>query len=121
MTTSRIKRTDLRGMSPLLEIDRRSPKPMYLQLYEGFRNRIVRRELHPGQLVPSTRELAIHLNISRIPVLNAYAQLLAEGYFESRRGSGTFVSRLLPGSLFPPVRDTPKVQKPRPRPISHHG
>ena len=34
--------------------------------------------------------------MSRIPVLNAYAQLLAEGYFESRKGAGTFVSDSLP-------------------------
>jgi GntR family transcriptional regulator/MocR family aminotransferase len=43
--------------------------------------------------------LALELGISRMPVLNAYAQLLAEGYFESRVGSGTVVSRSLPERL----------------------
>ncbi len=41
----------------------------------------------------------VELGVSRIPVLNAYAQLLAEGYFESRKGAGTFVSESLPESL----------------------
>src|ERR1035441_10617452 len=40
----------------------------------------------------STRTLASKLNISRFPVLNAYGQLLAEGYFESRVGAVTVVS-----------------------------
>ncbi len=53
----------------------------------------------PGQRVPSSRTLSVELGISRIPVLNAYAQLLAEGYFESRKGAGTFVSESLPESL----------------------
>src|SRR5207249_8435393 len=41
-------------------------------------------------------DLAVELRISRIPVLGAYSQLLAEGYFEARSGSGTFVSSSLP-------------------------
>ena len=49
--------------------------------------------------MPSSRSLVVELGISRIPVLNAYAQLLAEGYFESRKGAGTFVSAALPESL----------------------
>jgi GntR family transcriptional regulator / MocR family aminotransferase len=43
--------------------------------------------------------LASELGVSRFPVLNAYAQLLAEGYFESRVGAGTVVSSLLPDQL----------------------
>ena len=42
-------------------------------------------------------ELAAELGISRIPVLQAFEQLLAEGYFESRRGAGTFVAGVAPG------------------------
>ena len=52
--------------------------------------------------MPSTRVLALELGISRIPVLSAYAQLLAEGYFESRVGSGTIVSRSLPSRVSAP-------------------
>ena len=66
--------------------------PLYRQIYDKFRKRITEGELRPGQGVPSTRELAQELRVSRLPVLNAYAQLMAEGYFESRVGAGTFVA-----------------------------
>ncbi len=55
--------------------------------------------LGAGQQIPSTRTLASELGISCIPVLTAYAQLLAEGYFEARVGAGTFVGSSLPDQL----------------------
>src|SRR6266487_4655766 len=79
----------------LMAVDRRSARPLYQQIYDTFRRRITRGELRPGHAVPSTRELARELRVSRLPVLNAYAQLLAEGYLESRAGAGTFVARSL--------------------------
>jgi GntR family transcriptional regulator/MocR family aminotransferase len=88
------------GVSPVIAVNRRAAKPLHRQIYDAFRTNIIRRNLRAGQAVPSTRTLAIELSVSRIPVLNAYAQLLAEGYFESRAGAGTFVSSLLPGQLF---------------------
>jgi GntR family transcriptional regulator/MocR family aminotransferase len=84
------------GLVPVIALDRRSGKPLNRQIYEGFCAAILRRNLRVGQRVPSTRSLALELRISRIPVLSAYSQLLAEGYFEARRGSGTFVSSSLP-------------------------
>jgi GntR family transcriptional regulator / MocR family aminotransferase len=80
------------GILPVIAVDRGAANPLHKQIYDGFRGAVVRGNLRPGQRVPSSRELASELSISRIPVLNAYAQLLAEGYFESRVGSGTFVS-----------------------------
>jgi len=77
---------------------------MYKQLYEGYREAIVDRRLSGGQRLPSTRSLAAELRISRIPVLNAFEQLLAEGYFESRPGAGTFVAKALPEALSRPSR-----------------
>lgn len=79
-------------MVPLISIDRQSPQALHQQIYEGYRAAIVELRLRAGQRIPSTRVLAAELGISRFPVLNAYAQLLAEGYFESRVGSGTVVS-----------------------------
>src|SRR6266700_5051363 len=93
MTTSK---TQFRGISNLISIDRRASEPLYQQIYQSFRNRIIRGGLRPGELVLSTRSLARSLCISRLPVLNAYAQLLAEGYFESRVGAGTFIATSLP-------------------------
>src|SRR5215470_61315 len=84
------------GISPLIAVDRKAAKPLHRQIYDVFRAKIVAGDLHAGQQIPSTRELASELRISRIPVLNAYAQLLAEGYFEARVGAGTFVSSSLP-------------------------
>jgi GntR family transcriptional regulator/MocR family aminotransferase len=84
------------GILPTLAVDRKADSPLHKQIYDGFRGAILRRELRPGQRIPSSRELATELRVSRFPVLNAYAQLLAEGYFESQVGAGTFVSSSLP-------------------------
>jgi GntR family transcriptional regulator / MocR family aminotransferase len=79
-------------MTTLLSVDRQDPAPLYRQIYASFRARILAGELRAGEPVPSTRDLSRELGVSRIPVLEAYGQLLAEGYFEARRGAGTFVA-----------------------------
>jgi len=84
--------TQFRGVTSLITVDRRLSKPLYQQIYEAFRRRVLHGELRAGQIVPSTRELARELRVSRLPVLDAYSQLLAEGYFESRVGAGTFIA-----------------------------
>src|SRR5215469_7509674 len=84
------------GLAPVIQVQKQASKSLYRQVYDGYRKAIVEGSLRIGQRVPSTRVLAMELGISRMPVLNAYAQLLAEGYFESRVGSGTVVSRSLP-------------------------
>jgi GntR family transcriptional regulator/MocR family aminotransferase len=83
------------AFSPVIAVERGTAKPLYRQIYDGYRAMIMKRSLQPGQQIPSTRALASELGISRIPVLTAYSQLLAEGYFEARLGSGTFVSTAL--------------------------
>src|ERR1700728_4720537 len=80
---------------PMIAVDRKGEKPLHRQIYEAFRSMVLERRLQPGQQIPSSRALAVELGISRIPVLNAYAQLLAEGYIESRSGAGTFVTSSL--------------------------
>ena len=87
------------GFSPVIAVDRNAAKPLHRQIYEGFRAKIIGRSLQAGQQIPSTRALAAELGISRIPILDAYSQLLAEGYFESRVGAGTFVSVSLPEQM----------------------
>jgi len=81
---------------PPIAVDRRTKTPMYRQLYDWFRRAILDGQMRPGQRVPSTRSLAAELKISRIPVLNAYEQLLAEGYFETFVGAGTCVAGSIP-------------------------
>src|SRR5262249_26775506 len=56
--------------------------------------------LRPGQRVPSTRNLASDLRISRMPVLGAFEQLHAEGYLETFVGSGTRVAKSIPDDTF---------------------
>jgi GntR family transcriptional regulator / MocR family aminotransferase len=99
---------------PLVAIDRASSRPLYRQLYDGFREAILARRLHAGQRLPSSRSLAAELGISRFPVLDAYDQLVAEGYFESRVGAGTFVARDVPGQPSPP-RGAGSRGRPAPR------
>src|ERR1700685_2002161 len=87
------------GILPMIAVDRKAAKALHTQIYDAYRTAIVTGSLRPRQRIPSTRVLATELGVSRFPVLNAYAQLLAEGYFESRVGAGTVVSSLLPEQL----------------------
>ena len=70
--------------------------PLHVQLYNEYRTAILTGRLAPGQRVPSTRHLATQLTLSRTTVTRTYDDLIAEGYLESSRGSGTFVCRELP-------------------------
>ena len=99
------------AIAPVIAVDRKASKPLHKQIYEGFLSVIVGGNMRAGQRVPSSRTLSIELGISRIPVLNAYAQLLAEGYFESRKGAGTFVSESLPESLTVCEQKTPATRR----------
>src|ERR1700726_3248506 len=81
----------------VIAVERTGAMPLYRQIYDGYRDAIVERRLRAGERLPSTRQLAAELRISRMPVLIAFEQLLAEGYFESRVGAGTFVAAALPG------------------------
>ena len=84
------------GILPLIAVDREAASPLHKQIYDAYRTAIIGGRLRPGQRIPSTRVLASELGVSRFPVLNAYGQLLAEGYFEGRVGAGTLISSSLP-------------------------
>jgi GntR family transcriptional regulator / MocR family aminotransferase len=96
------------AFTPVITIERKRSQSLSSQIYRDIRNAIARGSLRAGQRVPSSRALSAELNISRIPILSAYAQLLAEGYFETRQGSGTFIRRELPESLTQCSRPTSK-------------
>ena len=83
----------------LVALDGESQTPLYRQLYDSLRRAILAGQLAPGARLQSTREMAAELNVSRNTVVNAYEQLLAEGYLEGQVGSGTYVSRALPEDL----------------------
>lgn len=83
----------------LFSIDRSQKLPIIRQIYEQIRLNILSGELSEGEKLPSTRDLAENLQVSRNVVLEAYEQLIAEGYMTSIRGSGTYVAE---GAYFRP-------------------
>ncbi len=82
-------------------LDESSSVPLYRQIYDRLRAAILMGQLPPGTHLPSTREMATELRVSRNTLMNAFDQLLAEGDVEGRVGSGTFVSRTLPPTSIP--------------------
>ncbi|MEW6637338.1 MAG: PLP-dependent aminotransferase family protein [Actinomycetota bacterium] len=84
------------SVPPVVSVDRSSAVPLHRQLYENLRAAILGGRLSAGTRLPSTREFAAVLGVSRNTVTNAYVQLLAERYLEGRVGSGTYVARSLP-------------------------
>ncbi len=74
-------------------LDRNSEEPLYRQLIRYIKMQIESGQLPAGTRLPASRELAEQINISRISVVNAYAELRAEGYLSAHAGRGTFVNR----------------------------
>jgi len=79
------------------QLERGSRTPLTRQIYMQVRSAVLSGALCPGTRVPSSRAMASKLGVARASVVSAYEQLLAEGYVESRRGSGTFISTQLTG------------------------
>ncbi|PLZ01528.1 GntR family transcriptional regulator [Burkholderia sp. WAC0059] len=61
------------------------------QLVQWGRHRIDERVFRPGMRMPSIRKLALDKGVSRFTVVEAYERLVAQGYLDSRRGSGFYV------------------------------
>jgi GntR family transcriptional regulator / MocR family aminotransferase len=100
------------GLGPefLLQLDRASDQPLRSQLETGLREAIRSGRLHGGERLPSSRELARELGVSRGLVQECYSQLLSEGYLTSQVGSAT---RVASGTYpTPPER----AQRPAPPP-----
>jgi GntR family transcriptional regulator / MocR family aminotransferase len=86
-------------MGTVVVIDRTSSTPLTRQIYEFWRAGILSGRFPGGERVPSTRDVALALNLARGTITQAYEQLVSEGYFETTRGAGTFVCRQLPEKL----------------------
>lgn len=91
------------------ELDR-SAGQLARQLSRRLREAIQRADLKPGELLPSTRHLANSLGVSRGIVLEAFEQLIAEGYLQAQAGAGTTVATAL--------SDRRKARTPA-RPVDH--
>lgn len=79
-----------------INLDRSSPIALHRQLYQNLRDKILSQELKSGTRLPSTRVLAQEMDLGRNTVINAFNQLIAEGYVESIVGSGTRITTSLP-------------------------
>jgi GntR family transcriptional regulator/MocR family aminotransferase len=70
--------------------------PLHRQLYEALRRALLDGKLAAGERLPSSRDLAQDLNLSRNTVVAAVNQLTVEGYLVSQVGSGTYVADSVP-------------------------
>jgi len=97
--------------------------PLQRQIFDQVRGAILNGRLAPGTRLPSTRALGKDLGVARNTVLYAFDHLQAEGYVESRAGSGIYVSLQLPEDLLRAhgaARQVPKVL-PSNGTVSHRG
>jgi GntR family transcriptional regulator/MocR family aminotransferase len=92
---------DFTGVVPELAInvDKSAAAPLGQQIQEGLRTAIRDGRLHSDERLPSTRQLADQLGVSRGLVVAAYEQLYAEGYLVTAVGSGTRVAAGLAGAV----------------------
>lgn len=98
--------------SLLVELDREADLPLHEQIERGIRDGIREGRLTGGTRLPSSRALAGELGVSRGVVTEAYGQLAAEGYLQTRQGAPVRVARAVrpaqarepAGSLLPSFR-----------------
>jgi len=84
-----------------LKLHASSPISLQTQIFEQVRGMILEGRLRPGEPLPATRTLSEQLGIARNTTALAYERLAAEGYIETRRSVGTFISMQIPeGALY---------------------
>ena len=77
-----------------LKFERQSGLPIATQIYLSLRTSVLNGEIPAGARLPSTRELAGQLGVSRAGIVSAFERLVAEGYLISRVGDGTRVAEI---------------------------
>jgi len=80
----------------LQHLDKAPGQPRNQRIYQLLRQLILDRVLPADTRLPSSRDLALQLGLSRNTVLYGYEQLLAEGYLETRGSGGTYVTDTVP-------------------------
>ncbi|WIY63061.1 PLP-dependent aminotransferase family protein [Bacillus arachidis] len=81
-------------MDLIIPLQLESQTPIYIQIYNYIKQEILKGTLPAGTRLPSHRNLALQLGVSRITVESAYQQLSAEGYVESKPKRGIFVTEV---------------------------
>src|SRR5215467_5677945 len=82
-----------------LVVDRAGATPLAVQISAQLQASVTGGVLNAGDRLPSSRDLAATLGVSRTVVTNAYARLFAEGWLEGRHGSGTYVADVMPAAV----------------------
>jgi GntR family transcriptional regulator len=82
-------------------IDRASGMPAYLQVVRQVREALRLGWLHPGDQLPTVRDVVASSGVNPNTVLKAYRELELVGLVEARQGAGTFVAATLGGSASP--------------------
>jgi GntR family transcriptional regulator/MocR family aminotransferase len=81
----------------MIRLDRTADEPLHEQLYSQIRDELISATFNNNSSrLPSSRQLAADLGVSRFTVNVAFSRLYSEGYLQSRIGSGTFVAEPLP-------------------------
>ena len=78
----------------MVVLDYESGEPLYIQLYQYFKQEIHNGRIKRGEKLPSKRRLSLHLGVSQNTVETAYQQLEAEGYVEGLPRKGIFVKEV---------------------------
>jgi GntR family transcriptional regulator len=84
--------TQYAQMEMPIVISQTDGRPMYLQIMEQIRQRVVLGDWKPGEQIPSIRAMAIALQISVITVKRAYLELEREGVIVTQHGKGSIVA-----------------------------
>ena len=102
-----------RPVDILVSVDRESPRTLGRQIEDQLRQAIRDATLRPGSRLPSTRDLARELGVSRPIVVDAYAQLAGEGYLELRPGTRPRVTGCAGPCQPPTTRRADPLPEPR--------
>ncbi|WP_394846552.1 PLP-dependent aminotransferase family protein [Pendulispora brunnea] len=86
----------MRSWTFSVPLDAASPTPLFAQIAQAISDDIARGRLKQGDSLPGTRTLADTLGVHRTTVAAAYAELEAQGWVGTRRGSATFVATASP-------------------------
>lgn len=97
---------------PTVALDADDERPLRTQIADRVQADIRRGRLTPGDLLPGSRQLAETLGVHRNTVIAAYEALIAQGWLQTRTGSGTFVSEALPEIPQRPTAPAPETVAP---------
>lgn len=85
----------------MIPLNVQGDRPLYEQIYQYIKDEIRKGNIRPEKQLPSSRELAKSLKVSRSTTQLAYEQLVSEGYLEAVPRKGYFAASL--DGIFPPV------------------